>query len=44
MKERYSELSKIVSHILRHKPWLYELELDESGWVALEFLLSSIKI
>jgi putative RNA 2'-phosphotransferase len=29
------DLSKVVSHALRHEPWLYELELDEEGWRAL---------
>ena len=27
-------LSRVVSHALRHEPWLYELELDEDGWVG----------
>ena len=36
-------LSKTISHALRHQPWLYELELDEEGWVSLESLLSSLR-
>ena len=36
-------LSKTVSHALRHKPWLYELELDDDGWVAVDDLLAGIR-
>ena len=36
-------LSKTVSHALRHEPWLYELELDENGWVSIELLLVSLR-
>jgi len=32
------ELSRIVSHALRHEPWVYELELDEEGWVQMDAL------
>jgi putative RNA 2'-phosphotransferase len=35
-------LSRLVSHALRHEPWLYELELDDEGWVFLEALLAAI--
>ncbi len=35
-------LSKTISHALRHQPWLYELELDEEGWVSIESLLASL--
>jgi putative RNA 2'-phosphotransferase len=35
-------LSRLVSHALRHEPWLYELELDEEGWVPIEALLFAI--
>ena len=28
----HRELSKTISHALRHEPWLYELELDDEGW------------
>lgn len=35
------QLSKTMSHALRHAPWLYELEIDEEGWTAVEpFLLA----
>jgi putative RNA 2'-phosphotransferase len=36
-------LSKAVSHALRHEPWLYELELDDEGWVPVEELLSALR-
>ena len=36
------QLSRLVSHALRHEPWLYELELDEEGWVPIEALLAAI--
>lgn len=36
-------VSKTISHALRHEPWLYELELDEEGWVSVEALLSSLR-
>jgi putative RNA 2'-phosphotransferase len=35
-------LSKKVSHALRHKPWLYELELDPEGWTPLADLLDAL--
>ena len=37
------ELSRAVSHALRHEPWLYELELDEEGWVPVEQLLAALR-
>jgi putative RNA 2'-phosphotransferase len=38
-----SELSRVMSHALRHQPWIYELELDGDGWVPLETLLLSLR-
>ena len=35
-------LSKTVSHALRHEPWVYELELDEAGWVPVDELLRAL--
>ncbi len=32
-----------MSHALRHEPWLYELELDEEGWVSVEALLAILR-
>lgn len=36
-------LSRIVSHALRHEPWLYELELDDGGWVSVDALLAALR-
>jgi putative RNA 2'-phosphotransferase len=36
-------LSKTLSHALRHAPWVYELELDDQGWVPLDDLLDSLR-
>lgn len=36
-------LSKTISHALRHEPWLYELELDDQGWVFTELLLAALR-
>ena len=37
------KLSKIISHALRHKPSLYNLELDNDGWVKIKDLIHSLK-
>jgi putative RNA 2'-phosphotransferase len=42
-KSELSKLSRVVSHALRHEPWLYELELDQEGWVSTELLLVSLR-
>jgi putative RNA 2'-phosphotransferase len=36
-------LSRLVSHALRHQPWLYELELDDEGWVPVDQLIEAIR-
>lgn len=38
-----TDVSKTVSHALRHEPWLYELELDEEGWAPLAQLLLALR-
>lgn len=43
MKGSLTDLSKTISHALRHDPWLYELELDAEGWVPVESLLQSLR-
>lgn len=40
---RYADLSRTISHALRHEPWLYGLELDEEGWVSADVLLASVR-
>jgi putative RNA 2'-phosphotransferase len=43
MKINLVELSQVISHALRHEPWLYELELDDEGWVSVESLLYGLR-
>lgn len=38
-----ADLSRAVSHALRHEPWLYELELDEQGWVPVVALVEALR-
>lgn len=38
-----TQLSRTLSHALRHEPWVYELELDDEGWVSLATLISALK-
>jgi len=38
----YVQLSKAVSHALRHEPWLYEIELDDDGWTSVASLLAAL--
>jgi putative RNA 2'-phosphotransferase len=40
---RYTDVSRTISHALRHEPWLYELELDDTGWVPVEALLAALR-
>jgi len=40
---RYADVSRVVSHALRHQPWLYELELDDAGWVPVAALLVALR-
>lgn len=39
----WTQLSRTISHALRHEPWLYDLEVDEEGWVHLEALLAALR-
>lgn len=43
MSDENVPLSRFVSHALRHEPWLYELELDDAGWVPMEDLLAAAR-
>ncbi len=43
MEQRLVRLSKTISHALRHAPWLYELELDDAGWVPVDDLLAALR-
>jgi len=40
--KQIKKISKFLSLILRHKPEVIGLELDENGWVAVETLLSKM--
>jgi putative RNA 2'-phosphotransferase len=40
---RYTDVSRAISHALRHEPWLYELELDDAGWVPVDELLAALR-
>jgi RNA:NAD 2'-phosphotransferase (TPT1/KptA family) len=40
---RYTDVSRTISHALRHEPWLYELELDDTGWVPVGALLTALR-
>jgi putative RNA 2'-phosphotransferase len=42
MTDPQERLSRLVSYALRHEPWLYELELDDEGWVLVDELLVAI--
>lgn len=42
MIKDYVALSKVVSHALRHEPWLYEIELDGDGWVECDMLIEAL--
>jgi len=41
--QQLTKLSKHLSKILRHEPWLYELELDDEGWVSVDALLQALR-
>lgn len=41
--KKYNNLSKTISHALRHQPSLYNLELDKDGWVDVNLLIESIQ-
>lgn len=38
----FQELSKIISHALRHAPEEYGIDLDNEGWVEIESLLNAL--
>jgi putative RNA 2'-phosphotransferase len=42
-ESRFNDLSRIVSHALRHAPWLFELEIDDEGWVPTEALINALR-
>lgn len=38
-----SEVSRVVSHALRHEPARYGIELDEDGWASLDELVAALR-
>lgn len=42
-RDRERQLSRTISHALRHAPHLYELELDEQGWTSVAHLLDGLR-
>ena len=40
---RHEQLSRTISHALRHEPWLYEIELDDEGWTPVGVLLDALR-
>ena len=43
MSKQHVQISRVVSHALRHEPWVYELELDDEGWTDVESLLAALR-
>ncbi|MDM5140242.1 RNA 2'-phosphotransferase [Aeromonas bestiarum] len=39
-EKEFEKISRVVSHAIRHEPWLYELELDDHGWVSVGDLIN----
>lgn len=42
-RRELTELSRALSHALRHEPWLHELELDAEGWTSLEAVRDALR-
>ena len=43
MKKPFTELSRVLSHALRHDPGRYGLELDPEGWVGLGEVVAALR-
>jgi len=43
MDRRLVQMSKTISHALRHAPHLYGLELGDEGWVSVSALLTALR-
>jgi putative RNA 2'-phosphotransferase len=37
------KISKVMSHALRHEPWIYELELDDQGFTPVDELVDALR-
>ena len=42
-KKDLRDLSKLVSHALRHEPEAYGLRLDKDGWVSLDTFIAAVR-
>lgn len=42
MSDRHAKLSRALSHMLRHRPDLYGVSLDEAGWVSIETVITAL--
>jgi len=42
-EKQLSELSRVVSHALRHEPAQYELTIDKDGWVEVPQLIHTLR-
>jgi len=42
-RREYNEISKKMAFILRHKPWLFEIELNDEGWTSIDHLLAALR-
>ena len=42
MKDK--DISKLLSLVLRHKPEVIGIQLDQNGWVEVDFLLEKLKV
>lgn len=43
-EKEFKKISHVMSHALRHEPWLYGLELDENGWTSVDDILSVLRV
>jgi putative RNA 2'-phosphotransferase len=43
MAKDLTQISRALSHALRHEPWLYELELDADGWAEVAAVLAALR-
>lgn len=43
MSRSLRQLSRSATHALRHEPWLYGLELDDSGWTPVGALAQALR-
>ncbi len=43
MDKMHVQLSRTLSHALRHAPWEYELELDDAGWVPVGAIIAALR-